>query len=146
MDTHYNTHLHFPRRGGSAPMAHDPNCGAEIFCRGADDGRRSASVSFHNLFRRQHRSTLPCSPVASFRRRRLNVWRSKLPTTQRTFIPASEFRARAEECRRRAQTVRDKTAQMRMLRLAADYEHMARHDVFKRWRWLAPRRSLRNPI
>jgi hypothetical protein len=24
-----------------------------------------------------------------------------------------------------------------MLRLAADYEHMARHDVFKRWRWLA---------
>ena len=42
---------------------------------------------------------------------------------EQTFIPASErFRACAEECRRRAQTVLNKTAQARMFQLAADYE------------------------
>ena len=31
MDTHYNTHLHFPRRGGSAPMAHSNQTAARKF-------------------------------------------------------------------------------------------------------------------
>ena len=56
----------------------DPNCGAEISCnpRGGDDGTSSVSASFHNPFRRQHPCALPCSPVVSFRIRRLNVCQS----------------------------------------------------------------------
>lgn len=75
----------------------------------------------------------------------LQIWRIKLPTNQRALISASEFRARAKECRRQARTARDMDAQHRMLRLAADYEYMARQNVYKPWRWLASRLSLRKP-
>jgi hypothetical protein len=45
---------------------------------------------------------------------------------ERTLIPASErYRACAEECRRQAQTFRDKKAQAQMLELAADHDRKA---------------------
>ena len=63
----------------------------------------------------------------------MRIGRSKLPTNQRTFIPASvRYRARAEGCRLQAQTFRDETAQAQMFQLAADYERKAMQaEVFE---------------
>jgi hypothetical protein len=42
---------------------------------------------------------------------------------ERSLLPASQrYRARAEECRHRAQSLRDPRIRNQMLRLAADYE------------------------
>jgi hypothetical protein len=46
--------------------------------------------------------------------------------SERKPIPASEgYRARAKECRAKAQTFRDQKARTQMLQLAADYERKA---------------------
>ena len=48
------------------------------------------------------------------------------PTSHPTPIPASQrYRARAEECRLKAQAFRNPKARIQMLQLAADYDHKA---------------------
>ena len=71
-------------------------------------------------------AALGSSPLAARGLRAISGWRSKLPTNQRIFIsPSERYRACAEECRRQAQTFREKKAQAQMFRLAADYERRA---------------------
>jgi len=44
---------------------------------------------------------------------------------RKSYVDAQHFRARAEECRTKAELFYDPSARERMLRLAANYERMA---------------------